>query len=142
MIHNTYACLDFVNDNRIGGPRARALQEALRELFSAAARDTRPSAAARHVLDAELSRCYRSPALARRDGGYELVWGADSPIAIVVRSAVCLLSSDELARVRVCAAEDCNWLFVDASKNGSRRWCDMNVCGNREKAKRFYARWS
>jgi predicted RNA-binding Zn ribbon-like protein len=40
----------------------------------------------------------------------------------------------------MCEASDCVWLFLDASKNRSRRWCDMNQCGNREKARRFHER--
>jgi predicted RNA-binding Zn ribbon-like protein len=40
--------------------------------------------------------------------------------------------------VRVCAAEDCGWLFLDTSKNHTRRWCSMKSCGNRAKARRHY----
>ncbi len=58
----------------------------------------------------------------------------------VVRSASDFLTSDELDTVRVCASDTCNWLFIDTSKNHSRRWCNMKSCGNREKARRFYNR--
>jgi predicted RNA-binding Zn ribbon-like protein len=58
----------------------------------------------------------------------------------VVRSAAELLTSDELGRVRECAADNCAWLFLDRSKNRSRRWCDMAVCGNRDKVRRFRQR--
>jgi predicted RNA-binding Zn ribbon-like protein len=44
----------------------------------------------------------------------------------------------EHRRVRRCANEKCLWLFVDESKNGTRRWCDMTACGNRAKARRHY----
>jgi predicted RNA-binding Zn ribbon-like protein len=50
--------------------------------------------------------------------------------------AAALLTGDDLARLRVCATPDCDWLFLDTSKNGRRRWCQMNVCGAREKARR------
>jgi predicted RNA-binding Zn ribbon-like protein len=50
--------------------------------------------------------------------------------------ASALLTSPDLARLRLCALADCDWLFVDTSKNGSRRWCQMNVCGAKEKARR------
>ena len=46
----------------------------------------------------------------------------------------------ERARVRICEAPDCEWLFYDTSKNRSRRWCDMRQCGNRMKARRHYRR--
>jgi predicted RNA-binding Zn ribbon-like protein len=42
--------------------------------------------------------------------------------------------------VKECGTENCNWLFLDTSKNRSRRWCDMKECGNREKARRHYHR--
>lgn len=58
----------------------------------------------------------------------------------VVRSAADLLTSNELHRVRICAAEDCNWIFLDTSRNRARRWCDMESCGNRAKAHRHYTR--
>jgi predicted RNA-binding Zn ribbon-like protein len=59
---------------------------------------------------------------------------------IVIRSAADLLTSDKLHDVRACAAEDCRWLFLDISKNHSRRWCDMETCGNQAKARRHYSR--
>jgi predicted RNA-binding Zn ribbon-like protein len=59
---------------------------------------------------------------------------------MVVRSAADLLTSDKLRDVRACAAEDCRWLFLDVSKNHSRRWCDMETCGNQAKARRHYSR--
>jgi predicted RNA-binding Zn ribbon-like protein len=43
-------------------------------------------------------------------------------------------------RLRLCAGTDCAWLFVDRSKAGRRRWCDMAVCGNKAKSRRFNAR--
>jgi predicted RNA-binding Zn ribbon-like protein len=48
------------------------------------------------------------------------------------------MSQDSLRRLRIC--RNCNWLFIDRSRNGSRRWCDMAVCGNRQKARRYYHR--
>jgi predicted RNA-binding Zn ribbon-like protein len=50
-----------------------------------------------------------------------------------------LLTSPDLTRLKVCATPDCDWLFLDTSKNGRRRWCQMNVCGAKEKAKRAMA---
>jgi predicted RNA-binding Zn ribbon-like protein len=45
-----------------------------------------------------------------------------------------------IERLRVCGGENCSWVFLDSSKAGRRRWCDMAVCGNVAKAQRFYAR--
>ncbi|HWA16925.1 MAG TPA: CGNR zinc finger domain-containing protein [Gemmatimonadales bacterium] len=59
----------------------------------------------------------------------------------VVNAAADLLTSSEAARLRVCAAADCGWMFIDRSRNGMRRWCAMDgSCGGREKARRHYAR--
>ena len=53
-------------------------------------------------------------------------------------SALSLLSGDAWKKVRIC--HNCRWLFLDRSRNASRLWCDMSVCGNRHKAKRHYER--
>jgi predicted RNA-binding Zn ribbon-like protein len=69
--------------------------------------------------------------------------GADlySPWWPVVNAAADLLTSSDAARLRVCAAPTCGWLFIDRSRNGMRRWCAMDgSCGAREKARRHYAR--
>ena len=64
----------------------------------------------------------------------------DMPLWPVARSAADLLTSSELSALRVCASESCAWLFLDTSRNGSRRWCSMRTCGNRAKARRHHAR--
>jgi predicted RNA-binding Zn ribbon-like protein len=62
----------------------------------------------------------------------------DSVLWPVVRSAVELMTGPNLTKLRRCAAENCDWLFLDMSKAGNRLWCDMTVCGNRAKAERYY----
>jgi predicted RNA-binding Zn ribbon-like protein len=54
----------------------------------------------------------------------------------VLRSAAELLASEEAGQIRECPGDDCGWMYVDRSRNGLRRWCQMETCGNREKAKR------
>ena len=56
----------------------------------------------------------------------------------IIRSAAELLVSDQLKKIKACADPACGWLFLDISRNRSRRWCDMRDCGNRAKANRFY----
>jgi predicted RNA-binding Zn ribbon-like protein len=58
----------------------------------------------------------------------------------IVKSAADLLITPDLKRLKVCDDKDCGWLFVDKSRNSSRRWCNMNDCGNRAKARRHYQR--
>jgi predicted RNA-binding Zn ribbon-like protein len=66
--------------------------------------------------------------------------GLDRAWLMLVRDAEDLLCSEDGSRLRVCAADGCGWVFLDTSKNGTRRWCSMNICGNREKARRFKTR--
>lgn len=118
--------------------RARFLREALFAVFS------RGTPSALDDLRRALPAVYRHPVL-RSGPGYELAWD-DDPKALdrmlgpVLRSAVALLTSRELDRVRVCGADTCDWLFLDESRSRSRQWCNMAVCGNRAKARRFYQR--
>ena len=81
--------------------------------------------------------------LVQQDAGF--VWERtvdpkrlDSILSPLVRSAVDLLVSVEVRRVKRCGDPACGWLFLDTSRNGSRRWCNMRDCGNRAKASRFY----
>jgi predicted RNA-binding Zn ribbon-like protein len=67
--------------------------------------------------------------------------GGTSPLPFegaLALSALSLLGGDRIDRIRIC--ENCRWLFLDASRNRSRIWCDMAVCGNRRKAQRHYLR--
>jgi predicted RNA-binding Zn ribbon-like protein len=75
------------------------------------------------------------------EGSYRWRWrGEESdPRALVWRvlwSAASLLRSDEIGNVRVCDGDDCGWMYVDRSRNGFRRWCQMRTCGTREKTRR------
>jgi predicted RNA-binding Zn ribbon-like protein len=64
----------------------------------------------------------------------------DQPWWPVAVSAVELLTSPELARVRECEGRGCGWLFLDESRSRTRRWCSAAGCGNRERVRRYYAR--
>ncbi|HLE72350.1 MAG TPA: ABATE domain-containing protein [Vicinamibacteria bacterium] len=117
---------------------ARLLREALFAIFS------RGTPSALEALRKTLPTAYRRPVL-RSGPGYELFWDEDPKtldrmLGPVLRSAVELLTSKELGRVRVCGADNCDWLFLDESRSRSRQWCNMAVCGNRAKARRFYQR--
>ena len=64
----------------------------------------------------------------------------ERPLWPVLWAAAELLTSADRDRVRACASDPCRWLFLDLSRNRSRRWCSMEDCGNRAKARRHYAR--
>jgi predicted RNA-binding Zn ribbon-like protein len=68
--------------------------------------------------------------------------GLDEPLRPVLWSLTALLVSDDAARVGCCHAQGCGWFFVDESPNHTRMWCSSEVCGNRERARRAYAKRS
>jgi predicted RNA-binding Zn ribbon-like protein len=132
---------------------ARELREALAAAFYArtASRTPAPSVLAileRHFHAASRHRELRwepSPANPSRGPGAHWDWRrastrAELPLWLLSQSAAQLMLSDEVSRVRACAAQACRWLFLDTSRNHTRRWCQMQVCGNRMKARRFQAR--
>jgi predicted RNA-binding Zn ribbon-like protein len=93
-----------------------------------------------HVLSLAMARARIEPVA----GGFSWGWAKDLPgMALisgsVARSAADLLTSGQLDRLSRCADDrGCGYLFVDTSRNRSRRWCSMKSCGNRAKAKRHY----
>ena len=126
--------------------RADALAVATQRVLEAsiAGRTTPRQALAtinREVAEADSRAC-----IIGCDAGFERCWKIGRPLDLarplwpLARAVADLLVADDLQRVRTCRASDCDWLFVDASKNHSRCWCDMATCGNRAKAQRFRAR--
>jgi len=114
-------------------------------VFKARARGEPVPAVALEELNGALSEALGSLRVEPQRGGFR--WGfarAETDLAPmlapVLRSAAELLVSPDLERVRECDSGSCFWLFLDTSKNGTRRWCDMKVCGNREKARRHHQR--
>jgi predicted RNA-binding Zn ribbon-like protein len=69
----------------------------------------------------------------------ELEAWPELPLWLLSLSAASLMISDQMQHVRACENPDCRLLFLDTSKNHTRRWCDMRLCGNRMKARRFKA---
>lgn len=61
-------------------------------------------------------------------------------VGAVLAAAVRLAERGDWARVKICPADDCRWAFYDRSRNRSRNWCSMQVCGNREKARAWRER--
>ncbi len=124
---------------------ARALRESIYRVFAAIAAGGQPGAADLAVLNAALARALAHARIVPTGEGFAWGWIAagdalDRPLWPVARAAAELLVSPDLAAVRECAAAACNWLFMDFSRNHSRRWCDMKSCGNRAKARRHYER--
>lgn len=124
--------------------RAVVLRGLVRRIFSAIAGGGEPDGRDIQRLNARLSAALAHRRIVPAGGAYRLDWArTETPEWIlwpVTRSAAELLASDTLDRVGTCAADGCEWLFVDRSRNRSRRWCDMSDCGNRAKARRHYRR--
>ena len=72
----------------------------------------------------------------RHEWEWHGVESLESVLWPVVWSAANLLTSEEAQRIRVCAGPDCGWMYVDRSRNGLRRWCQMETCGTLEKSRR------
>ena len=127
--------------------RAHALREAIYQLLSATAHGQAASSTDLDLINAELALALAQARLAPAAQGYALHWPAapgalDRMLWPVAYSAADLLAQpDLLSRVGECADDrGCGYLFLDMTKNRSRRWCDMKDCGNRAKARRHYER--
>jgi predicted RNA-binding Zn ribbon-like protein len=120
--------------------RARAVRNAIQRLFLDVA-DGRPAdLALLETFNGAIREAADRSRLVSADGRF--AWapadpdGLDLMLPPVVRSAAELLTSADLARLRECGSDTCLWLFLDTSRNRSRRWCDMKSCGNRMKVRR------
>ena len=123
------------------------LREAIYRIFYTIAEDSTPPHDDMDLLNTLLARAMSHACIMPEDGRFSWEWSAHSDAEklericwLVVRSAADLLTSDKLHSMRACAAEDCRWLFLDITKNHSRRWCDMETCGNQAKARRHNSR--
>lgn len=122
---------------------AIAVREAIFRIFSALASDNAVADDDLAMLNHALAGAPPRQRVARQDRGY--AWICD-PIGVsaaallgpVLWSAADLLAQADHRLVRRCANDACRWLFIDQSKGGTRRWCDMTACGNRAKARRHY----
>lgn len=125
--------------------RGRKLREAVYRVFTALASGTGPGPEDLSLISEENARAAGFRVLTPTGvGSCSFEWRSsrelDRPLWPIAVSAVNLAASSDAERVKECSNDNCNWLFLDTSKNRSRRWCDMKECGNRAKARRHYAR--
>ena len=125
--------------------RARVLREVLYDLFEAKLDGRDPPQEALDALNAAVAEALGSRRLEAGAEGYGWTWNdgpdrLDAMLRPLALSAADLLTSAEIARLKRCAQDSCRWVFLDLSKNRSRRWCTMDDCGNRAKARRHYHR--
>ncbi len=120
--------------------RAAELREALRAHLLANDGAPLPDDAVA-VLDRQARRSRMEVGFAA--AGAELRPGAagvDGALGRLLAAVAEAMADSSWARLKVCRADDCRWAFVDSSRNGSRHWCSMGVCGNRQKARAYRAR--
>lgn len=123
---------------------AVAVREVIFRVFVSLANGKLPSAPDVKRIDKTAQAALRRRHIVGEDGSYRWQWDTNLELVRmiwpVVQSAAELLTSPDLRKVRECEARDCYWLFLDTSRNHSRRWCSMTACGNREKSRRHYHR--
>ncbi len=122
--------------------RAVALRESLHAIGAAIAAHAAPPADAVAALDRAMSEATQAGRL--RWNGSAFVWELvtrplrlERPLWPILRSAGDVLLAAPLERLKTCAGLHCGWLFLDETRNGKRRWCEMEVCGSRAKMRRY-----
>ena len=129
--------------------RALALREAIHRVVSRAIAGESQDESDLSALNRELSVALSHLRVMPAGGAYGWDWNLsgddgrtrlDGPLWPVAQSAAELLTSPKLGRVKVCAGDGCGWMFLDESRNSSRKWCDSRDCGNRERVRRHLAR--
>jgi len=122
--------------------RAIILRRSLHAIFQAATEQRAPADRDLAILNRELAIARSRERIRYKEGSF-LFHSEESPEQVlwaVARSAAELLTSENVTRVRQCGGPECGWMFLDTSRNRSRQWCDMRICGNRVKARNFRQR--
>jgi predicted RNA-binding Zn ribbon-like protein len=126
--------------------RARELREAMYRIgFALTHARVPPEEALDAVHAARVEALAKAHLASGGQRGWRAAWERSAgdlarPIWPVAVAAAELLESGALERLRMCEGEGCGWLFLDGSRNHSRRWCSSGDCGNRERVRRFQAR--
>jgi predicted RNA-binding Zn ribbon-like protein len=125
--------------------QAVALREAIRDIGAALGRHAKPPEAALADLSTLHARCVAKAELAPGALSCRWTWSVraspvEAALGPIALAAVLLFTEGDFHRIRECGGHACGWLFYDRSKNNRRRWCEMEVCGNRAKQRRLAAR--
>jgi predicted RNA-binding Zn ribbon-like protein len=131
---------DFVNTadfeagkEELADPAARELREAIRSLLRANNAVAVDVAGASEVLD----RAARAAGLRVGFARGAVAFESRDPVLTAVAEA---MADGSWSRLKACRSDTCQFAFIDTARNRSRQWCDMAVCGNRAKARRFRSR--
>ncbi|MEU3770635.1 CGNR zinc finger domain-containing protein [Amycolatopsis keratiniphila] len=118
---------------------ARELREAIHAAATATAtREALPAAAVQVINDRSVQG--RAAAVLTPEG--ERRWrvaGVEDALSVIAADAISIISGERDGKMALCASPTCLAAFFDTSQSRTRRWCDMNTCGNRSKKARFQA---
>jgi predicted RNA-binding Zn ribbon-like protein len=125
--------------------QAVALRDAIHDIGVALGHRAKPPEAALASLSALHARCVAKAELTPGDLSCRWQWNVrfspvEAALGPIALAAVRLFTEGDFHRIRECGGHACGWLFYDRSKNNRRRWCEMEVCGNRAKQRRLAAR--
>ncbi len=129
-------------ESRDAFDKAILLREMFYRLFSRIAKRSEPDPGDMEAFIKFYAEATAHGVFVRKDHYFVMDWPVDeTPDALlwpIIYSAGQLLLSNELVHIKECPG--CGWLFLDTSKNQSRRWCSMNACGARDKMRRYHRR--
>jgi len=138
------ALLARAQGNRRAADASPRRREAMHRFLTAVTHNRDGDGADLALINAGLAEATPHARIVAAEGGFAWHWdeepALDRMLWPIVRSAAELLTAADRRRIKQCPGRDCGWLFLDISKNGSRRWCEMEVCGSRAKARAYYAR--
>ena len=120
---------------------ALRLRDAIYRLDTALAQGCSPAQNDIDTIAATHAACLGRGRLTTQDGGFGWTWDVESApdaalLGPIAASAMALITTADRARLKHCQGHHCGWLFLDTTKSNNRRWCEMEVCGNRAKQKR------
>lgn len=123
----------------------KKLREALHEILTAVGRDNPPPGDAVRRLERSWKQAVAHGRITVPDGRTRVRLEVETSGLAYVEHGIAIRAMELLQalpreRTRVCAGPRCGWLFIDRSKAGRRRWCDMATCGNAAKSRRHYHR--
>lgn len=122
--------------------KTRGARETMSRVFLSIAEGSTPKEADLSTMAGLYQEAIGNGQLVKSDGHFVFNWKPDKTLDgflwQIIASAQSLLSSKEVEHVKECPS--CGWLFLDTSKNQSRRWCSMNTCGARDKMRRYHGK--
>ncbi|MGK8524829.1 CGNR zinc finger domain-containing protein [Nocardia asteroides] len=122
--------------------RARELRELIHAVATAAAiRDALPASAVQVINDCSVRGRAAAVLTPEGDRRWRLRSAScvEDALGVIAADAISIIAGERDGKLALCASPTCRAVFFDTSRSRTRRWCDMNTCGNRQKKARFNA---